>query len=219
MREMATASRAAAWQAKLTADNAATAARVLQPGYVAAQALATQTPRQHQERSDRSGKYYRAPVISGLATRAVATLMMAASLRAVKAEGEPQICVVEHDFEERSPITMMVMLLLGLLLAIRGAVALAQDFRKVPSPSPQLLRPLCKESKPPIGQNEKSGTYLINVPMQIMICKKTGSKYHAVSCCEVGQARGRHVGVYMPCEKCIDALRAPFVNGGIGASG
>ena len=42
MREMATASRAAAGQAKLTADNAATAARLLQPAYVAAQDLARQ---------------------------------------------------------------------------------------------------------------------------------------------------------------------------------
>ena len=54
---------------------------------------------------------------------------------------------------------------------------------------------------------DEHGTYLINVPMQIKICKKTGTKYHAVTCCEVAQARGRLVGTYMPCEKCIEDLR------------
>ena len=45
--------------------------------------------------------------------------------------------------------------------------------------------------------------------MQIRICKTTGMKYHARTCGEVSAARGRNVGTYTPCEKCIAVLSVP----------
>ena len=60
-----------------------------------------------------------------------------------------------------------------------------------------------------LSQGDERRTYVITVPMQIKICKTTGTKYHAITCGEVAQARGRQIGTYTPCDKCIAVLRVP----------
>jgi hypothetical protein len=153
--------------------------------------------------------FYRAAVTARATAKAVAAVFLATSMRAVKAGEDPQVCAVEHGAEERSAIVLYVGLVV-LLLAVRGAVAIVRDLmrccQKQPPPSPPLLRPLCQESPPPLSLGNERRHYLINVPMQIKVCKTTGTKYHAVTCCEVKQMRGRLIGTYMPCEKCIEAL-------------
>ena len=72
-----------------------------------------------------------------------------------------------------------------------------------PQPQPQV-------GSPPPPQGDERRTYVITEPMQIKIRKTTGTKYRAITCGEVAQARGRQVGTYTPCEKCNAVLRVPL---------
>ena len=173
--------------------------------------MVNMTSEVHRHKADKAGQFYKAAATAKATAKVVAAVFLASSLRAVVAEEDPQVCAQEIR-EERSTIVLYVGLVV-LLLAIRGLVAIVRDVmlccQKQPLPSPPLQRPLCQESPPPPSLGFDRGTYLINVPMPIVVCKRTGTKYHAVTCCEVAQSRGRMYGTYMPCEKCIEHLRVP----------
>jgi hypothetical protein len=79
-------------------------------------------------------------------------------------------------------------------LAMRGAVALVRDVQRYGGELPVAPPPLVVAD--------------FTAPMQIKICRTKGTKFHTMSCGEVSADRGRIVGVFTPCAKCVGDLSA-----------
>ena len=91
---------------------------------------------EHQQKADKAGQYYRAAVTAKATAKAVAAVILAATLKVVKAETEPQECASERaqnleepGAEERTTIWLWVILVVVLLLAVRGVVAVVRDMQ------------------------------------------------------------------------------------------
>jgi hypothetical protein len=188
---------------------------------------------EHERKADKHGQYFRAAVSAKETAKAVAAVILAATLKVARAEagsagGDP----IAKPADWTPAVSWMIMLLVVVfVLAVRGAVALVEDLQRccgrrlvaqpAPLPPPPSPPAVVFESptaepwpQPPAAAAAAAAAtatvrYRITVPMQIKICKTTGMKYHARTCGEVSAARGRNVGTYTPCEKCIAVLSVP----------
>ena len=155
---------------------------------------------EHEKKAHKQGQYFRAAVSAKETAKAVAAVILAATLKVARAEAGSGLCVPvrAQNFEESStdwtPAAswMMMLLVVIFVLAVRGAVALVEGLQRCcgrrlvaqpapgpPPPSPPAVvfeGPTAGPRPQPPAAAAATATvrYRITVPMQVKICKTTG---------------------------------------------
>jgi hypothetical protein len=153
---------------------------------------------EYEEKANKHGQYFRQALTAEKTAKAVAAVILAATLGVATAEEGADYCPWEPDVVWALPVDWTLsagwalMWLASFFLAMRGAVALVRDVQRYGGELPVAPPPLVVAG--------------FAAPMQIKICRTKGTKFHTMSCGEVSADRGRVVGVFTPCAKCIGVL-------------
>ena len=153
---------------------------------------------EYEEKANKHGHYFRQALSAEKTAKAVAAVILAATLGVAKAEETADSCPWEPDAVGPLPADWTLsagwalMWLTIFFLAIRGTVALVRDLLRYGGGLP---------TAPPLLVVAD-----MTAPMQIKICRTKGTKFHTLSCGEVSANRGRVVGVFTPCAKCFGEL-------------